>query len=908
MYNISRFISNLNIRSKLLLGYITAFILLLTIVGIILYPVMRRTIEANVESELNNTTMTILSMVRTAADASVKNYLRAVAEKNKEIVEQSYKLYQEGKMTEAAARKRARDILLSQTIGKTGYIYCVNSKGVASIHRSPGVENHNWSHFQFVQEQIKRKEGYLEYDWKNPGESKAKPKALYMAYFKPWDWIISASSYRDEFNQLVNINNFRDSILSIRFGKTGYPYIIDSKGNVIVHPVLTGNVYDVRDSAGRQFVREMCKEKNGKIIYTWRNPDEKDFREKLVIFNYIPEFDWIVVSSSYVEEFYEPLNHIRYIIVAVFIVSLFFLFLLTFLYSSYFVRNLNRLIHSFQTGSKGDLSVRITNTSKDEFGSLSEYFNNFMEELSTSNHSLHREIYEHKRSEANYRSVIENIQDVFYRSDAQGNLIMASPSFLTLLGYESFDDCLGQPVSALYYEPEKRAVFLSELQGKGSITSYEVVLKRKDGTPVTVETSSHFYLDDAGNIAGVEGIFQDITQRKQAEEDHRKLESQLIQAQKMEAVGTLAGGIAHDFNNILSGIIGYSELCLRAVQDQPKVHHNMEQVLKAAERAKELVQQILAFSRKAAQEKKPIALAPIIKEVVRFMRASLPTTIEITQTINETSDVIMADLTQMHQVLMNLCTNAGHAMKETGGVLEIGLKEVVMDALNLIHHPDLKPGRYLELSVRDTGHGIPQENLGRIFDPYFTTKKTGEGTGLGLAVVHGIVKDHGGDLSVYSEVGKGTIFIIYLPLMEKQAEGNERKVKEVILRGKGETILFIDDEKMVVDFSRELLEELGYKVVTQTDPVAAIEVFKKNSVNFDIVITDKTMPRLTGFDVIRKIRAIRADIPVVLCSGYQDKEDMEKLQALGINQLITKPARINVLAKAIRDVLDKEQP
>ena len=908
MYNISRFISNLNIRSKLLLGYITAFILLLTIVGIILYPVMRRTIEANVESELNNTTMTILSMVRTAADASVKNYLRAVAEKNKEIVEQSYKLYQEGKMTEAAARKRARDILLSQTIGKTGYIYCVNSKGVASIHRSPGVENHNWSHFQFVQEQIKRKEGYLEYDWKNPGESKAKPKALYMAYFKPWDWIISASSYRDEFNQLVNINNFRDSILSIRFGKTGYPYIIDSKGNVIVHPVLTGNVYDVRDSAGRQFVREMCKEKNGKIIYTWRNPDEKDFREKLVIFNYIPEFDWIVVSSSYVEEFYEPLNHIRYIIVAVFIVSLFFLFLLTFLYSSYIVRNLNRLIHSFQTGSKGDLSVRITNTSKDEFGSLSEYFNNFMEELSTSNHSLHREIYEHKRSEANYRSVIENIQDVFYRSDAQGNLIMASPSFLTLLGYESFDDCLGKPVAALYYEPEKRAVFLSELQGKGSITSYEVVLKRKDGTPVTVETSSHFYLDDAGNIAGVEGIFQDITQRKQAEEDHRKLESQLIQAQKMEAVGTLAGGIAHDFNNILSGIIGYSELCLRAVQDQPKVHHNMEQVLKAAERAKELVQQILAFSRKAAQEKKPIALAPIIKEVVRFMRASLPTTIEITQTINETSDVIMADLTQMHQVLMNLCTNAGHAMKETGGVLEIGLKEVVMDALNLIHHPDLKPGRYLELSVRDTGHGIPQENLGRIFDPYFTTKKTGEGTGLGLAVVHGIVKDHGGDLSVYSEVGKGTIFIIYLPLMEKQAEGNERKVKEVILRGKGETILFIDDEKMVVDFSRELLEELGYKVVTQTDPVAAIEVFKKNSVNFDIVITDKTMPRLTGFDVIRKIRAIRADIPVVLCSGYQDKEDMEKLQALGINQLITKPARINVLAKAIRDVLDKEQP
>jgi len=342
------------------------------------------------------------------------------------------------------------------------------------------------------------------------------------------------------------------------------------------------------------------------------------------------------------------------------------------------------------------------------------------------------------------------------------------------------------------------------------------------------------------------------------------------------------------------------------LQDRPKVHHNMEQVLKAADRAKELVQQILAFSRKAVQEKKPIALASIVKEVIRFMRAYLPTTIEINQTIEDTSDVIMADHTQMHQVLMNLCTNAGHAMKDAGGVLEIGLKEVVMDAENLIHHPALKAGRYLELSIRDTGQGIPQENLGRIFEPYFTTKGRGAGTGLGLAVVHGIVKDHGGEISVYSEVGKGTIFRIYLPLMEKQAEG-DKDVDEVVLRGKGERILFVDDEEMVVDFSRELLEELGYRVVTETDPIAAIEVFQRNSDNFDIVITDKTMPHLTGFDVIREIRGIRSDIPVVLCSGFQDKEDMGKLKALGINQLITKPVRMSVLAKAIRDVLDKKQ-
>ncbi len=512
-----------------------------------------------------------------------------------------------------------------------------------------------------------------------------------------------------------------------------------------------------------------------------------------------------------------------------------------------------------------------------------------------------------RRSEANYRSFIENSQDVFYRSDVQGNLIMASPSLLNLLGYESLDDCLGRPIGeSYYYDPEKRTELIRELQAKGRVANYEVVLKRRDGTPVTVETNSHFYLDDTGNIAGIEGVFRDITERKRAEEDRKKLENQLIQAQKMEAIGTLAGGIAHDFNNILSGIMGYSELSLKAVQDRPKVHQNIEQVLKAAERAKELVQQILAFSRKAAQEKKPIALAPIVKEVIRFMRASLPTTIEITTKIEEVADVILADSTQMHQVLINLCTNAGYAMKETGGVLEIGLEEVMINADDRLHGQPIRHGHYLVLTVRDTGQGIPQKNIERIFEPYFTTKEKGAGTGLGLAVVHGIVKDHGGEIRVYSEVGKGTIFSIYLPLMEKQTK-SDKEVDEVVLRGKGETILFIDDEKMVVELSREMLEGLGYRVVTETDPLKAIETFKEGRDTFDLVITDKTMPHLTGFDVVREIRMIRTDIPVVLCSGFQDKEDMDKLKELGINQLIAKPTRMSVLAKAIRDELDKDK-
>jgi PAS domain S-box-containing protein len=512
-----------------------------------------------------------------------------------------------------------------------------------------------------------------------------------------------------------------------------------------------------------------------------------------------------------------------------------------------------------------------------------------------------------KESESNYRSVIENIQDVFYRSDARGNLIMASPSFVTMLGYDSVAECLGRSISGtFYYDPEKRVEFLRTLKDKGRVTNYEVVLKRKDGLPVTVETNSHFYFDEDGNAAGVEGIFRDISKRKQDEDIRRKLESQLIQSRKMEAIGTLAGGIAHDFNNILAGIMGYTELYKDAVSDRPKVYHALEEVLKAAGRAKDLVTQILTFSRKTEHERKPVMLSPIIKEVVKFMRASLPATIEIRQNIDETSDIIMADPSQMHQVLMNLCTNAWYAMKDSGGSLEIRLKEIAIDQENLFQHKSLKPGRYLELSVRDTGRGISKENIDKIFDPYFTTKEKGEGTGLGLAVVHGIVKEYGGEIKVYSEIGKGTIFRVSLPLMEKQ-EKEISESEEVILPGKGETILFIDDEKMMVELNRELLESLGYNVIAETNPVQAIETFRKDSKAFDLVITDKTMPQLTGFDVAHEIKSVRADIPVIFCSGFQEKEDVEKLKVLGISKLIIKPIRKSVLAKAIREVLDNKQ-
>jgi len=502
-----------------------------------------------------------------------------------------------------------------------------------------------------------------------------------------------------------------------------------------------------------------------------------------------------------------------------------------------------------------------------------------------------------RESEAKYRMVVESsLVGVYIIQD--GLVRFVNKRWCEIYGYK-FEEVVDRlnPLDAVH--PDDRALvqenMRKRLADEMAYIDYEFRALRKDGEVVAVRVLG-------GNIIyrgrdAITGTIIDVTRE-------RSLESQLIQAQKMEAIGTLAGGIAHDFNNILSGIMGYSELCLMEVQGQSKIYRNIEQVLKATERAKSLVRQILTFSRKAVHEKKPIALSPLVHEVVTFMRASLPTTIEIKHTIEVTSDVIMADPTQLHQVLINLCTNAGYAMKKTGGVLEIGLGEVGINVDGPLTHPPMPQGHYLVLTVMDTGVGISQNNLTRIFDPYFTTKEKGEGTGLGLAVVHGIVKDHGGEIRVYSKEGKGTIFRVYLPLMEKQVEGDKDN-EEALLAGKGEKILFIDDEEMVVDLSKALLDQLGYRLVTETDPVKAIEVFKKDYASFDLVITDKTMPHMTGFDVVREVRRIRADIPVVLSSGFQENEDLEKLTTLGINQLITKPIRISILAKTIRDVLDK---
>jgi len=392
--------------------------------------------------------------------------------------------------------------------------------------------------------------------------------------------------------------------------------------------------------------------------------------------------------------------------------------------------------------------------------------------------------------------------------------------------------------------------------------------------------------------------------RKKDQIEKQELESRLSQAQKMEAIGTLAGGIAHDFNNILAAILGYADMARDEVAADSILAKDLDQILVSGNRAKELVQQILAFSRNSLVERIAFQPSSIVKEALKLLRASLPTTIKIQQDIDSKCGIINADPTQLHQILMNLCTNAFHAMEEKGGELKISLKKTDIRAEDYPHEPDLSSGMFIELTVQDSGPGIDPTILGKIFDPYFTTKEIGKGTGMGLSIIHGIVKAHRGLITVESSPAQGTAFHVSFPAIEKeQIEVISSPVP--ITQGKG-NILFVDDEQLLIDMSTSMLERLGYTVTARKSGFEAMEIFRNQPQNFDLVITDQTMPGITGADLARQLLHIRPDIPIILCTGYSTIISEKKAKAMGIREFALKPLVKKDIAALINKIFNKE--
>lgn len=767
------FLLKLPIRKKLFIAYSFAFLLYFILGNLILYFSVRHVIEGNIEEQLKNNTESILKLVRTSADMGVRNYLRGVAEKNRDLAQHYYSQAKAGLLTQEQAKQKTADAMLSQIIGKTGYVYSIDSAGVIQTHPRQALLGEDLSEYPFIRAQMAKKEGFIEYDWANPGEKKARPKALYMTYFKPWDWIISASSYRDEFKDLINVHDFRKSILSTKFGKTGYPYVMDGSGTLIIHPALEGeNIAESTDSSGRKFIKEILRKKDGSIIYPWKNPGEPAPRDKLVLFNYIPEYDWIVASSSYLGEFYEPLRILTYSTFFLAGAMLLLLLPITWQIAASITRPLESLMQGFQAGARGDLSTRVQEGRGGELGELAGYYNLFMDKLVESQGRL-------RRSEEQYRTLFFNAVEGVYQVRPSGEFLKVNPAMANLFGYESPESFIKAVNTAhvgnkdpgfLFADPEQKQQFVDHLEQARLVSGYEVQFRRKDNTKFWGVISARGVYDEDDALLFIEGLVLDVTQQHEAREALRLAKEEAEAATHLKS--DFLSMISHEMRTPLTSVVGYARLLRKNLakiitpgkalseakkqQQLTRMQEGVEVMITESDRLTALINDLMDLNKleagKAQFELTPVSANELLLATDAGMRPEVEA--KGLRFIVEDSGVlpdIMGDMPRLGQVLSNLVSNAVK-FTEQG---EIRLRARVLD-------------NAVEFCVQDTGPGIPEEHRKRLFERFFQIGEvlTGKpsGSGLGLAICRLLIEGHNGEIYVDSAPRKGSTFCFTLPL------------------------------------------------------------------------------------------------------------------------------------------------
>lgn len=648
-------------------------------------------------------------------------------------------------------------------------------------------------------------------------------------------------------------------------------FLLNYQGDIIAHPDIPLKIDKEKGSflqekvstLGGDFHRivpqSLVEQQEGELLLR----GERN-QELFVYYGVVPEINWIFLVSVPVSCMLDAANR--------------------------------RMRAAFEKIKQGDLDYRLQE--QDASGQhelLIEGYNEMVEALRRQRAVRLQAEQAERESAEKYRLLVNNANDAVFI--VQGNSIaFANPSFVEMTGYTDqelpvidFFDIL--PAAHKNAVIDYHAAILS---GDDTELTHTYSLFNTNKQKIWVQVNSA--LISWEGRPGILNVARDITEQKM-------LQSQLNHAQKMEAIGTLAGGIAHDFNNILSAIFGYTELARLDLQEGSEPYKYLQQVLQASHRAKDLIVQILSFSRQQEEELEPIQISPIIKESIKLLRASFPATIEIREQIIADQAIIFADATKIQQVFMNLSTNAYHAMRDRGGILEIALDIVDMQDEPMVARLDRNQGKHVRLRVRDTGCGMDKKTLKRIFEPYYTSKKKGEGTGLGLALVHGIVKGFEGVITVDSEVGQGTEFTIYLPQTTVE-EDQAALLSEALLQTGNEHILVVDDEHAIVDISKRMLETLGYTVTTRTSSVESLELFRSQPDRFDLVVTDMTMPNLTGLELGQQIQGIRPGLPIVLCTGFSEQITSGRAKRSGILSIVMKPLVRQELSQAVRQALD----
>ena len=814
-----------------------------------------------------------------------------------------------GAIDDINLRKQVKESLRNIRFNNgSGYYFVINVNGTVELNPiQPELEGQDLraqqnDQGQFVVADILKiakssGEGFYQYTWNKPDKpGAAYPKIAFIKYIPELDWVIGTGEYLDDFTAELQEEIVR-RIEQVRFGKDKKDYVFAGTWDGIskTFPAKEVNVLDIKDANGVFLVKELIKKAKaggGFIQYIMPTLGGVQSKPKLSYAAPIPEWKWYVGAGVYIDEIDKTIANNQQIfktkvvihietMLLVLVCLLFVHLLISQLISRNIWKQIDKFSQFFRQASTEAVVMESNILAYKEFREISDLANNMLKERN----AILQEI---SLSRDEWINTFNAIGDCVMLIDEKGNILRANETAGKLHGIAvdklntiAFSDLIG-------HDNLVNSTLKDQLSHTAEIENTK--LNR------TFSASSFPIFSSDGKMERIVHIARDITEQK-------KLEKQLIQSYKMEAIGTLAGGIAHDFNNILGAILGYAEMAREDYLLGTVNPGHIDQVILAGQRAKELVKQILAFSRQAETEKIPVRLSSIVKESIKLLRSSIPTTIDIHCDIDSETNLVLADPTQIHQVVMNICTNAYHAMEAEGGKLSLSLKNKVITPKDTGNDADVKHGQFVQLSVKDTGSGIAKEIQEKIFDPYFTTKEAGKGTGMGLAIAHGIVKSYGGFITCRSELGVGTVFEINFPALLEQIVP-EIKEEDVIPVGT-ERILFIDDEEMLVKMGQTMLERLGYTITVQISSVEALATFKAQPEAFDMVITDQTMPGMTGVDLAKSMLQIRPDLPIILCTGYSSQISEQKAKAFGIKGFAMKPLARKDIATLIRKILDE---
>ncbi|MDD2463750.1 MAG: cache domain-containing protein [Desulfobulbus sp.] len=888
----------MKLQTKIALSLGPFVLLVLTAIFLFNYTLIHRILTENALQDLRKTEKNMYRAVQTQLSTAINNYLRGIAESNLAYVQSRYQEFQQGRLSEQEAKEAIQKHFNEQQVGSSGYPVAVlrqNEKLYLELH--PYLKGQECTETEGCRQWANVANGYTEYDWKNPADNSYRKKAAFVRQFKPWNWVIGASSYRDEFVDLINVTDLEKLLAPVRINRSGYFAVFDDKGQLLFHPEL----YNTRN---HQLLQEQAKaifeklklSKNGYLTYNWKNPSDQKNRQKYAFIEHLKEFNWYLVATGYLSEIDEPFQSLPNITLAMIIMAGLVLFFLIFRLS----RNLTRPLLQLEQGIKAFDEEKIQfqwhphkveeiNILGDAFARMTGQLTRTINDLQTSNRQLALSEQETRESRALLESTIDSMPSIIIGVDAQLLVTQWNNTAERLTG-RSRGQVQLRPLVDVYPEMQH---YIEDLTHSLNINKTCVIPSSfQEGKGRTQYREITIFPLLSHGLRGAVLRIDDTTERVE-------MEQRLRQSQKMDAIGHLAGGMAHDFNNMLGGILGAADaLRLRIGAEELPLINNIRI---AAERSGELIRNLLAFARKEHIALGPVNVAQIVIESVEILKRTLDKKITITHDLAPQPTLVMGDKGQLQSALLNLGINAGYAMPD-GGKLSFTTKIGHFDqAYCDLSSFSLTPGTYLQLEVRDTGTGIAPEHLRQIFEPFFTTKKGEQGNGLGLAAVYGTVQQHQGEILVKSTLGLGTIFSLHLPLFAGE-EAKEVPVAPEAILGQG-NILLIDDEPVIRLAVRFMLEGLGYTVCEADNGHTGVEYYKQHQHEIDLVLLDMVMPVMDGNECFRQLKAFDPRVRVVIASGFTRDADFSSLSQEGLTDFIRKPYTLQQLSELLHRLL-----